>query len=539
MTSAPRTLARRTARDVPSVTFSRNDDTVVVVIGSGAGGGTLANELSQNGVNVVLLEAGQRFHVEDFVNDEWEMWDRLTWKDQRDASGSSPVAQNFPDAPTWLCKGLGGTTLHWSAECPRLAPYEFKALTTYGPIEGANLADWPVDYEEIEPFYIRAEKRIGVSGQNGIPHHKGSTLYQVMALGAERVGYTDYDPNGTAINPVPYDGRNACDQIGFCMQGCTSGAKWSTFNTEIPRAEATGRCEVRTHSMVVRIELDDAGRVSEVLYFDGRGELQRQKCRLLCVAGNAIETPRLLLNSESNRCPDGLANSSGMVGRNYMRHVTGYLYSHFDHPIHMNRGRVVGGIIRDERWHDESRGFAGGYLIGIVGLGLPFYAAFKHPGAWGRDYARSLEGYAYTGGLHYTGEDLPIQSNGVSLHPTKRDQFGLPIPSLHIDDHPNDLAMKEHGNARMLAVAEAAGARDSYLSPPLPASHNLGTCRMSDDPATGVVDRWGRAHDVPNLFISDGSQFTTSMAPNPTLLIVTLAIRQAGYIVERMRRGEL
>jgi choline dehydrogenase-like flavoprotein len=353
------------------------------------------------------------------------------------------------------------------------------------------------------------------------------------------MGYRDFDTNTTAINSIPRDGRNACDEIGFCMQGCMTGAKWSTFNTEIPRAEATGRCEVRTQCMVIRIEHDERGLVRDVVYIDRTGQMQRQKCRLLCVAGNAIETARLLLNSESSRYPDGLANSSGQVGKNYMRHVTGYLYGKFNGLVHMNRGRIVGGIIRDERGHDERRGFAGGYFLGIVGLGLPFYAAFRQPGAWGREYARSLEGYDHVGGLHYTGEDLPMETNRVTLHPLKKDQLGLPIPTLNIDDHPNDLKMKQHADKRMLAIAEAAGAKDCFISPPLPASHNLGTCRMSANSASGVVDKWGRSHDVPNLFISDGSQFTTSMAPNPTLLIVALAIRQASYISEGLRKGDL
>ena len=429
--------------------------------------------------------------------------------------------------------------MHWAAECPRLEPYEFKALSTYGPIEGASLADWPISFDEIKPYYVRAEMKMGITGRNGIPLHPGSNLYKLMALGAKRVGYRDFDTNSTAINSIPRDGRNACDQIGFCMQGCMSGAKWSTFNTELPQAEATGHCEIRTHCMVVRIEHDESGNVRNVIYVDQNGQMQWQKCRLLCVAGNAIETARLLLNSETSRYPEGLSNSSGQVGKHYMRHVTGYLYGKFEGPVHMNRGRVVGGLIRDERWHNEKRGFAGGYLLGIVGLGLPFYAAFRHPGAWGREYARSLEGYDHVGGLHYTGEDLPMKTNRVTLHPSQKDQFGLPIPTLHIDDHSNDLKMKQHADERMLAVAEAAGAKECFISPPLPASHNLGTCRMSSDPELGVVDKWGRSHEVPNLFISDGSQFTTSMAPNPTLLIVALAIRQASYISEQLRRGNL
>ncbi|MEX2479836.1 MAG: GMC family oxidoreductase [Gammaproteobacteria bacterium] len=531
-------LERTLDSDVPVVTYRHDDDDVVVIVGSGAGGGTMADELTRAGVDVVVLEAGPRIDVRQFVNDEWIAWDLLTWHDLRDASGTSPVAQNFAAAPTWICKGVGGSTLHWAGMCPRVQPHEFKALSNYGALDGANLADWPITFEDIEPWYIRAEVKMGVSGRNGIPHHPANNVYRILELGAKRLGYRDYDTNPTAINPVPRDGRNACDQIGFCMQGCMSGAKWATFNSELPRAEATGRCELRTRCMVVRIDHDEQGYAREVVYVDGKGVMQSQKCRFVCVAGNAVETPRLLLNSESGMFPDGLANSSGQVGKNYMRHVTGNVYGTFEHPVYMNRGRQVGGIIRDESRFDPRRGFAGGYNMANTALGLPFYAAFRQPGAWGRDYSRSLESYARVAAFNFTGEDMPIETNRVSLHPSKRDQFGLPIPTLHIDDHANDLSMREHAEGRLRALVEAAGATEVFASPPLPFSHNLGTCRMSDDPSRGVVDKWGRSHDVPNLFISDGSQFTTAMAPNPTLLIVALALRQADFICREMRGAQ-
>ncbi len=537
MTSA--SLSRVDDDDVPTVTYEHDDDSVVVVIGSGAGGGTIADELTQRGIDVVLLEAGPRFKMSDIVNDEWEMYDRFTWKDKRAATGSSPTARNFPTAPTWTCKGLGGTTLHWAAMCPRPRPYEFKTRSTYGAIDGANLADWPLGFDELEPFYRRAESKMGITGRNGIPLHRGSNAYRVMALGAKRMGYRDYDSNNMAINMKPRDGRNACDQIGFCMQGCRSGAKWSTFNAELPRAEATGRCEIRTRCMVLRIEHDQRGRASGVLYVDRAGRHHFQKARLICVAANAIETARLLLNSESSRFPEGLANGSGEVGRNYMRHMMGFVYAMFENPVHMYRGIVCGGIVRDEARHDTARGFAGGYYYGSIGLGLPFYAAFLSPGRWGRDYTSWIDAYDHVSGMQVLGEDMAMPSNRVTLHPSERDEHDLPIPCLHLDDHPNDLAMKRYGYRNGTALLEAAGAIRVFQSPPLPVSHNMGTCRMSDGPGDGVVDRWGRSHDIPNLFISDGSQFTSSMAGNPTLTIVALALRQAAYIAEQMRSGEL
>ena len=239
--------------EVAAVTFETGDDSVAVIVGSGAGGGTLANELTQKGIDVVVIEAGPRFKDTDFENDEWEMYDRLTWKDKRAATGTSPVAQNFAEAPTWLCKGVGGSTLHWAAMCPRFQPHEFKARSTYGDIPGTTIADWPIDFAEIEPYYVRAEDRMGVSGRNGIGFHGGSNNYKVMALGAKRMGYTDFDTNNLAINIEPRHGRNACDQIGFCMQGCRSGAKWSTFNTKPPAGAKFGPSAWRSASSTTKL----------------------------------------------------------------------------------------------------------------------------------------------------------------------------------------------------------------------------------------------------------------------------------------------
>ncbi|MBM3516831.1 MAG: GMC family oxidoreductase [Alphaproteobacteria bacterium] len=525
--------------EIASVTFDENDDSVVVVVGSGAGGGTLANELAHKGIDVVVLEAGPRFKDADFVNDEWAAYDMFTWKDKRHATGTSPVARNFAAAPTWICKTVGGSTVHWAAMCPRFQPHEFKVLSTYGPIAGANLLDWPLSFGEIEPYYIRAEDKMGVSGRNGIPFHAENNCYKVMARGAKRVGYRDFDTNNLAINVKPRGGRNGCDQIGFCVQGCKSGAKWSTLNAEIPPAEATGHCEIRPDSMVLRIEHNAEGRATGVVYADKAGQHRRQKARVVCVAGNAIETARLLLNSESSRYPDGLANSSGLVGKNYMRHMFGFIYGEFERPVNMHRGAVVAGIIRDEAANDPNRGFVGGYYMGSVGLGLPFYAAFLSPNAWGSAYANWIAAYDRIACMQLLGEDVAMETNRVSLHPTERDQYGMPIPSLHLDDHPNDIAMKNDAYKRGAAVFAAAGARRVFESPPMPATHNLGTCRMAEKPSDGVVNKWGQSHDVPNLFVSDGSVFTSSMAGNPTLTIVALAVRQADALAEKLRGNEI
>ena len=525
--------------DVAAVTFDHDEDGVVVVVGSGAGGGTLANELAQKGIDVVVLEAGPRFGIGDFQNDEQAAHDMFTWKDKRIVTGESRLARENPTFPTWICKTVGGSTVHWAGHSLRFRAHEFRPRATYGAIDGASLIDWPIDLDEMEPFYARAEDKMGVSGRGGRPLLPGNNNYKVLALGAKRVGYRDYDVSHMAINAVPYDGRNACDQIGFCMQGCTSGAKWSTLYTEIPRAEATGRCEVRPRSMALQVVHDGRDRVSGVLYADAEGAQHVQKARAVCLAGNSIETPRLLLNSATSAFPDGLANSSGQVGKNYIRNAQGYVYGLFERPVNMHRGVAGAGIVRDESHHDPARGFAAGLIMTTCGVGFASYAAALDPRGWGRSYAAALEHYDRTAGIWIAGEDMPMARNGVTLHATERDRFGLPVPVVNIDEHPNDVAMLNYGLKKATDILAAAGAWRIFETPPVPASHNLGTCRMSATADDGVVDRWGRSHDIANLFISDGSQFASSFVGNPTLTIVALAIRQAEHIAEAMGRGEI
>lgn len=519
--------------------FDLKDESVVVVIGSGAGGGTLSNELCQKGIKVVLLEAGRRYEIEDFVNNDSEAFDMLTWTQPRTSSGSWRVAKDFPGSPAWICQTVGGTTVHWAGAALRFQAHEFKARTTYGDIKGTNLLDWPLSLDDLAPYYAKAEDKMGVTLTNGIPGLPGNNNYKVMEYGARKLGYQKVSTGHMAINSQPRDGRGPCQQIGFCFQGCKSGAKWSTLYTEIPKAEATGRLDLRAESQVLKITHDAKGKVSGVVYADKDGRILEQKARIVCVAGNSIESPRLLLNSDSNKYPDGLANSSGMVGRNYMRHTTGSVYSIFEKPVHMYRGTVMAGIIEDEVEHRPQRGFAGGYELETIALGLPSVATFLEPGAWGREIATSIGLYSHMAGIWIVGEDMPQADNRITLNAAVKDKYGLPVANVHYDDHPNDVAMRDHAYARGSAVHKAAGAIKSFHSPPSPSTHNMGTNRMSADPNDGVVNKWGQTHDIKNLFVSDGSQFTTSAAENPTLTIVALAIRQADYIAEQMGKNQI
>ncbi|MBO9680997.1 MAG: GMC family oxidoreductase [Acidovorax sp.] len=520
--------------------FSLNDDSVVVIVGSGAGGGTLANELAQRGVKCVVLEAGKHYTQNDFENDEWAMFNKISWLDKRISAGGWHHTQTYPNLPAWIVKGVGGSTVHWSGVALRFQEHDFHTRTTYGAIEGANVLDWPITLAELEPYYDLAEKKMGVSGSkaSGLPPMPPNNHYKVIEAGARKVGYKNI-VRPAASNSEVYDGRPACQQIGFCMQGCKIGAKWSTLYTEVPRAQATGNVELRPESMVLQIQHDKEGRANGVLYVDGKGRRQLQKARVVCVAGNSIESPRLLLNSASSMFTNGLANSSGQVGRNYMNHATAAAVAIHKKPVYMYRGFDIAAVVADEVPLDTKRGFVGGYYLEGLAIHLPYTAAFMKPGGWGRDFASAMEMYDHMSCVWVCGEDLAREQNSITLHPTEKDQYGLPVPIVTKTYHANDDKITAHGLVQWRKLSEAVGATRVIDMPAYPASHNMGTNRMSAKASDGVVNKWGQAHDVKNLFISDGSQFTSSSAANPTLTIVALAIRQAEYIAGAMQRREL
>jgi len=520
--------------------FLLDDGDVVVVIGSGAGGGTAAHELTRRGIPVVLLESGPALGPADYVNDEWAGYDMLSWLDPRQASGSWRVARDHPRAPVWHCEVVGGTTAHWSGCAYRLQAHELRARSTYGELPGTSLIDWPFTLEDLLPWYERAEHKMQVAGTQGRPPLPPNNNYKVMYWGARRAGLQRISTGRHAINAVPQDGRPASLQDGFTITGDKHGARWSTAQVEIPRAQATGRLDLRPGCRALRIEHDGDGRVDAVVYVErGTGRVLRQRARVVVLAANCVESSRLLLHSDSARFPQGLANGWGQVGRHYLRHVVQTLWSLFEQPVHMHRGEIMAGLVEDFAGNDPARGFHGGYYIELNSMGLPSTAMLLEPGWWGRDFAAVMERYAYLAGLYMTGEDMPRADNRITLHDGECDQYGVPLACVHYDDHPNDLAMRRHGYDRMADIHRAAGALRCIETPPYPATHNLGSNRMSRRPEDGVLDGWGRAHELPNLFIADGSAFSTGGAANPTLTIVALAMRQADEIARRLHAREL
>ena len=515
--------------------ISQDDSGAVVIIGSGAGGGTLAHELTRRGIKVVLLEAGARQSLASFSQVPGDAFAQLTWLEPRTFSGTSTVGIDYPTLPSWTCKTVGGTTVHWTGATPRIRPWEVRSRSTYGAIKGASLIDWPVEYSELEHYYDLAEKRMVVTRRNGNPGLPASNHFKVMYNGAKRIDYKRVHTNYMAINTRAADERGVCIQQGFCVQGCKTGAKWSTLYTEIPRAEATGNLDLRIQCRAARIEHGENGLVTGVVYRDQHGQEQRQKARIVCVACNSVETARLLLLSESARFPKGLANSSDQVGRNYSCHTGGFVWGLFDKPIHFWRGTTLAGIVEDETRHDPSRGFAGGYHLELAALDLPSLPLAGLPSTmWGRDLAFVLEHYRNMAGIFINGEDMPRATNRITLNPKVKDGFGLPVANIHNDDHENNAAMRAHAQRQSKALYEAVGAIRVVASRQTPATHNMCTARMSKDPADGVANAHGQAHDIANLFISDGSALSTPGSANPTLTIVALALRQAEYIAAQM-----
>jgi choline dehydrogenase-like flavoprotein len=525
--------------------FALNEPVDVCVIGTGAGGGNMIRQLCAAGVKVVALEAGPVFDPHrDFVNNEWKMFARTAWLDPIVPAGADQTG-----LAVWLVKGVGGTTIHWAGASLRLQPHEFKAKTTYGNIDGATLEDWPITLDELLPYYKKAETYMGVAGRVQ-PPPIGNTNFLVMKKGADKLGLKAH-PGTMAINARgPYDGRPQCMQCGFCFQGCTPKAKWSTLYEAIPKAEKSGNLDLRPQCMAIRINTDAGGKATSVTYAGPDGKLAEQRARVIVIAGNSIQTPRLLLNSESSQFPHGLANGSGQVGKNYTRHLTASTYGLFPKPVHAYKGITMMGIIEDYAGHEpQSRGFASGFYLETIMLGPAFLSVFTTPGpgtsspdalaAWGEPLKDLMENYTHVAGMWIVGEDLPCPGKHVTLHPTKKDKYGMPVPVVTVNDHPNDKAMRQFAWARGRDVFEAAGAVKIFNTPPYPATHNLGTCRMGANPDSSVVNAHGQSHEVKNLFIADGSVFTTSAAENPTLTISALAIRQADYIMDAMKQREL
>ncbi|HWJ05267.1 MAG TPA: GMC family oxidoreductase [Steroidobacteraceae bacterium] len=545
--------------------FGPNDTVDFVVVGSGAAGGVMARELSRAGSSVIVLEQGPRLTAADFRHDEFAYWfelelgNRLDAKPQtfrRDASTVATAVREFPAA--WYAATVGGSSTHFTGNFWRFHENDFDERSRLGPIAGTTFADWPIRYADLEPYYTKVDWEIGVSGLAGaspfdpprskpypMPPLPVKSSGVLLERGARKLGLHPF-PAPMAIASVPYRDRPACAHCGFCIgYGCEMRAKSSTLYTAIPEAEATGRCEVRPQSYVARIETSKAGRATGVTYFDASKRERFQKARAVVVCANGAETPRLLLMSATSKFPDGLANSSGLVGRNLMFNTYAQVHALFEHELNEYKSVQCTRVVHDWYDHDPKRGFYGGGGLDARGGPMPtVWAAFSAPPdqRWGAGYKRFLQDMPRAMLVATHGTSLALADNRIDLDPTLKDAWGLPALRMTYRDHPDDLKFARFLQERAREIMDAAGARRVWADPVVEATgspHLLGTARMGDDPRSSVVDRFHRTHDVRNLFVCDGSSFVTSGRGQPTMTIMALAFRAGEHIARFAKRGEI
>jgi len=453
---------------------------------------------------------------------------------------------------------VGGSNAHFTGNFWRLRPSDFQEASALGGVPGTGLADWPLTYDELEPYYTKAEWELGVSGAPGpfdpprsrplpMPPLPVKSSGVLMERGAKALGL-HAQPATLAINSQPYGGRPACQHCGFCLFFmCEFRAKSTSMVTMLPAAEATGRCEIRSNSYVAQVETDSDGRATGVTYFDADKRLQRQRARAVVLCANGAETPRLLLNSTSARFPHGLANSSGLVGKYLMFNTYFGVNAQFEQPLNEHKSVQNTRVVLDFYETDARRGFYGGggidarfgkYPILFALGGLPPDAP-----TWGEGFARALaEQFTRTMFFGTHGTSLPVETNSITIDPSVKDAWGLPCMRVTYTDHPDDLKCAQFLTSQAELIAQAAGARKTWqerIVPQTQAVHLLGTCRMGNDPRTSVVDRFHRAHDVRNLFICDGSSLVTSTRGQPTATISALAFRAGEHIAAAARRGDV
>ena len=526
------------------------DDTVdVLIIGAGASGAAIAWSLADTRMRIVCLEQGEWMNPLDYPST------RMSWELERFGKfGFSPNGRgrredypiNDSESPIHISNfnAVGGSTILYAAHFPRFHPSDFRVRTVDGIAD-----DWPIDYAALAPWYDVNARMMGVAGLAGDPAGPAKEpplppvplglLGETLARGFNRLGW-HWWPSDSAIATRDYEGRAACINLGPCIMGCAQGAKGSTDVTYWPAAIRSG-VELRTHCRVREITTDERGMADGVIYYDAEGREQRQKAEIVVLACNGIGTPRVLLNSASPRFPDGLANRSGLVGKNLMFHPYGLVTGIFPSALEGYKGPTGCSIISQEFYEtDRSRGFARGYsfemIRGMGPVGTALFAMGSGRVPWG---AGHHDAYAQvwdrTAGMVAICEDLPEECNRVTLDPELVDSDGIPAPKIHYRLGENSQKMLDHAVARGREVLEAAGAKETVADAPLlPAGwHLMGTARMGRDPETSVVNEWGRCHDVKNLFIVDGSIFVTAAAVNPTNTIQALAL----YIGDAIKRN--
>lgn len=530
--------------------MSSTDERVdVLVIGSGAAGGALTMALAEKGAKIVCLEQGDWRNPSDLPSsgsDYEAQMQRPQFSfnpNERKRPEDYPVVSAGRNPPEIeMANGVGGTTVHWNAQFLRLHPSDFCVKTLDGIAQ-----NWPIHYTDLKPYYEANERVMGVSGLAGDPANPTQSFLlpplpigyagRIAARGFNRLGW-HWWVFALGILSRPYDHRPACDFNGQGWYGCGAGARASTDVTVWPKALLRGAV-LKTHSRVQEVMVDSRGRVRGALYYDQAGNLHEQLARVVVVCGNGIGTPRLLLNSKSKLFPNGLGNSSGLVGKGLMLHaglgVRGILPDCTGDYLHAGVAPLYSQQFYET---DTKRNFARGYTLLVGSSAGPLATVLSSHVPWGSEHHCVMKRqFPHTIHVTVLAEDLPENENRVELDSQAKDLNGIPAPRVVYKFSDNTLRILDHGAGTAREFLSATGATEIHEEKAYPwTSHFMGTARMGTDPKTSVVNAWHQTHDVPNLFLVDGSSFVTSGAVGPTPTIGALALRCSAGIWNR--RGE-
>jgi len=539
-----------------------------IVIGAGAGGGVVAKELAQAGLSVALLERGAWHSAFECRKDDLRnqrisaLGNAFGPDDERnprvavDRSGQQRVVAASQNGYENNAACVGGGTFSYGAMAWRFMEKDFRMRSAYGAVAGSTLEDWPIGYGDLEPYYEKAEWEIGVSGDDGpnpfksprrrplpMPPLPPTREHTVLKPAALRLGLHPFDIP-MLRNSVPYNGRDACMRCRWCVGfACEVDAKCGTHNTSIPKALATGNCELRTGAMVKEILTDERGRVSGVAYFDSDDRLQEQPADLVVVAGGAIESARLLLNSKSRLHPAGLGNRYDWVGRNLQGHTYAGANGLFEEVVYDDLGPGADIAICD--YNHGNPGLVGGGLLANEFIRLPYLFSGQTPDGvprWGKahkDFMRRA--YRHHIAIRGPAQEMPVFDSRVQADPAVKDYWGIPVARLSGARHPHSIEVGAFLAEKAELWLKAAGA--TYTWKALPGAglsagqHQAGTCRMGSDPKTSVVDANCRVHDHDNLYVVDASVHVTNGGFNPVLTIMAIAYRAADHLVRAGRRS--
>ncbi len=564
----------------------------VIVVGSGAGGSVAAWALRSAGHPVLILEKGRnllpglgtrgpigsRFANDEvkagrFFEDQDPILEPRTSRTQSEARRG--VARSFVGDVNDLPTVVGGGTVHWDAKVPRFWRQDFKGRSLHGPVPNANVADWPLTYDELAPFYDEVEGRLGVQGdirrmpahtlaqaprrhQFRMPPNPPMYAGELLAEGARRQGHHAY-PFPMAVHSVPHEGLPACNSCGFCSGfGCPINARGGAAISFLHEALLRG-AELRTRCTVYRVDVTrDGRRARGVSYIDPHGRRRIERADVVILAPSAIETARLLLLSAGAKHPRGLGNRSGQLGRNLMFHYFTLGIGLFTQQVHAWRGPSTTftlddfvGPVKGRAARAAGLPYLKGGICEVGGSVLLLQEAQLYsglPNGYGTLLKSLMRGLAlrdHLAGLSMVGEDLPQRANRIDLDPHIRDLHGLPVPRITYSSHRFELAASAHFAPQLAAICRAApgfnraaqalvdqlqGQAANNLSGPSATAHIMGTARMGENPDTSVVDPVGRLHELDNVHVADGSVFVSSGGFNPTLTIMALALRMTRHL---------